>query len=495
MRDKLGHERSGHGPDRQATTATLPESTIRRPADRLAGGAAIRPRPGSTATACRTASTPPDTPNTPGPISRPGKSRSAVSTSDPPGDGPGRAEQPQRVEHSPRPDTTARPEHGDLGRRLQQPDRTSSPSASTQPQRSEPAEYPRSCSAERAAGAVEYAQVARAIRAPRAQRASTADRSNAGPECFYPAAAERARVRPPSRCPAERATGAVEYAQFARAVRAAHAQRFSTAAESNAEPKPVAATTQPVAATTQPVAATTDPVERPRPLGRAWSPQLNAAIRVSASQFAPPIGVARERAAASQPYAVTVAQSVADAGECPAVAAGFLGRMGDRRVRGRKRLRADPAGMGADTADADSACPTCPPAGQPLRLRSAVHQPRGEIRSMQLRDKTALVTGGGSGIGLGMAGALAAEGCRVAIAGREPIAARRGPGRRDAAEPLARPSVRRLRPGRGHRAFRLARRRTGTARHPGQQRGHQRAEADRCRSWPPTTGTACWGSM
>ena len=37
---------------------------------------------------------------------------------------------------------------------------------------------------------------------------------------------------------------------------------------------------------------------------------------------------------------------------------------------------------------------------------------------MDLKDKTALVTGGGSGIGLGIAVALAREGCRAAIAGR-----------------------------------------------------------------------------
>ncbi len=37
---------------------------------------------------------------------------------------------------------------------------------------------------------------------------------------------------------------------------------------------------------------------------------------------------------------------------------------------------------------------------------------------MKLSGKTALVTGGGTGIGLGIAQALAAEGCRVIITGR-----------------------------------------------------------------------------
>jgi len=40
------------------------------------------------------------------------------------------------------------------------------------------------------------------------------------------------------------------------------------------------------------------------------------------------------------------------------------------------------------------------------------------ITPMELGNKTALVTGGGSGIGLGIAAALAGEGCRVAITGR-----------------------------------------------------------------------------
>ena len=37
---------------------------------------------------------------------------------------------------------------------------------------------------------------------------------------------------------------------------------------------------------------------------------------------------------------------------------------------------------------------------------------------MKLGGRTAVVTGGGTGIGLGMARALAAEGCRVVIGGR-----------------------------------------------------------------------------
>ncbi len=45
---------------------------------------------------------------------------------------------------------------------------------------------------------------------------------------------------------------------------------------------------------------------------------------------------------------------------------------------------------------------------------------------MRLSGKSALVTGGGTGIGLGIAKALASEGCRVAIAGRREDALKAG---------------------------------------------------------------------
>jgi NAD(P)-dependent dehydrogenase (short-subunit alcohol dehydrogenase family) len=55
---------------------------------------------------------------------------------------------------------------------------------------------------------------------------------------------------------------------------------------------------------------------------------------------------------------------------------------------------------------------------------------------MELRGKTALVTGGGSGIGWGVAFALAREGCRVAISGRDGKKLQQAAGRFDAQPPI-----------------------------------------------------------
>src|SRR5262245_15323968 len=53
------------------------------------------------------------------------------------------------------------------------------------------------------------------------------------------------------------------------------------------------------------------------------------------------------------------------------------------------------------------------------RFHFAFRTPKSALMAaLSLSSKTALITGGGSGIGLGAAIALAREGCRVAIAGR-----------------------------------------------------------------------------
>src|SRR5687768_17995125 len=55
---------------------------------------------------------------------------------------------------------------------------------------------------------------------------------------------------------------------------------------------------------------------------------------------------------------------------------------------------------------------------------------------MKLDGQTALVTGGGSGIGLGIAEALAREGCLVAISGRREEVLREAAGAAKGARPL-----------------------------------------------------------
>ncbi|OYV82764.1 MAG: hypothetical protein B7Z73_16810, partial [Planctomycetia bacterium 21-64-5] len=59
-----------------------------------------------------------------------------------------------------------------------------------------------------------------------------------------------------------------------------------------------------------------------------------------------------------------------------------------------------------------------------------------ETHSMKLSGKTALVTGGATGIGLGIAVALAQEGCRVAISGRREDKLREAAARFQGAPPL-----------------------------------------------------------
>ena len=96
---------------------------------------------------------------------------------------------------------------------------------------------------------------------------------------------------------------------------------------------------------------------------------------------------------------------------------------------------------------------------------------------MRLADKTALITGGATGIGQAIATTLAAEGCRVAIAGRredklrEAATAWKGkpPILTHAVDVAIRASVAEL--------VRWAERRIGTHRYPGQRRRYQHPPA------------------
>src|SRR5262249_34898702 len=101
-----------------------------------------------------------------------------------------------------------------------------------------------------------------------------------------------------------------------------------------------------------------------------------------------------------------------DSGDCRA-------RLGGRECAGA--VRGDHRG-GADHADADcGALGGCGAGPDPLKIRSrppgAVEPGAMEQRLRMLKGKIAIVTGSTSGIGLGIATALAAQGCNLMLNG------------------------------------------------------------------------------
>ena len=163
-----------------------------------------------------------------------------------------------------------------------------------------------------------------------------------------------------------------------------------------------------------------------------------------------------------------------------AVTKSIAGRGGLERARDQApgpRGRAGRAGAGARRrgggADSGAAGPRVPPQARSVRLRDEP-APAPIFRPDLLAGQVALVTGGGTGIGFGIASCLARAGATVAIASRKPehleAAADRAP-RGGAKVTTVETNVREpeaVAPDGG-----AGRRRARSARHPGEQRGRQ----------------------
>jgi hypothetical protein len=101
-----------------------------------------------------------------------------------------------------------------------------------------------------------------------------------------------------------------------------------------------------------------------------------------------------------------------------------LRHVGEPRIRGRRRamsiIRCRHAGSNRPLATHSG--PSSPTLNCSLHIYSystfLIRTSYLAMTAISIANKTALITGGGSGIGLGCAVALAREGCRVAIAGR-----------------------------------------------------------------------------
>ena len=102
----------------------------------------------------------------------------------------------------------------------------------------------------------------------------------------------------------------------------------------------------------------------------------------------------------------------------------------------------------------------------------------GECQTMRLQGKTAVVTGGATGIGWGIARALAGAGCRVAIAGRREDKLRQAVASWDRQPPILWQPVDVADRDQCAAAVRLGRQELWGRGHAGQLRGHQHPESD-----------------